>query len=77
MRKHDELNDPKSCLNRARPDEMIFTLLGRDKAAPATIRFWIEERLRLGENWEDDSQIIDARRCAMMMERENDNSNPR
>ena len=69
MIKRDELSDPRSCLNRARDDEMTFMLLARDAAAPATIRFWIAERIRLGKNKSDDSQIVDAERCAATMER--------
>lgn len=34
MIKSDEMNKPDSCWSRARPDEMVFTLLGRDDAAP-------------------------------------------
>lgn len=37
MRKRDELNDPESCLNRARDDEQTFVLLGRDAAADELI----------------------------------------
>jgi hypothetical protein len=64
MRKFDELVDPQSCLNRAKPDEWLFVLLGRDAAAPAAVLFWIEERIRLGKNGPDDPQIVEARRWA-------------
>jgi len=37
MRKRDELSNHKSCINRAREDEMVFVLLGRDPAAPAAM----------------------------------------
>lgn len=50
MLKKDELTNPNSCINKALPDEMVFVLLGRDKAAPAALRAWIGERLRLGLN---------------------------
>lgn len=70
MRKRDELRDPKSCMSRASDDEMTFVLLGRDRAAPATIRAWIAERIRLGRNKPDDDQIIEAERCAETMEDE-------
>jgi hypothetical protein len=68
MRKKQELNEPKSCLSRAREDEMLFVLLGRDAAAPATIRFWMEERIRLGKNTGEDEQITEAAMCATQME---------
>lgn len=60
MRKRDELTDPTSCMSRARDDEMTFVLLGRDRAAPAAVRAWIEERVRLGKNTRADAQILDA-----------------
>ena len=60
MRKRDELTDPRSCMSKARDDEWTFVLLGRDLAAPATIRAWIEERVRLGLNQRGDPQIQEA-----------------
>lgn len=64
MRKRDELSDPNSCLNKAREDEWLFVLLGRDAAAPAAVRAWIAERLRLGKNHVNDPQIVEARQWA-------------
>jgi hypothetical protein len=60
MRKRDELTDPTSCLNRARADEWLFVLLGRDRAAPVAVRAWIEERIRSGKNARADAQIVEA-----------------
>lgn len=60
MKKHDELTDPRSCMNRARDDEWVFVLLGRDAAAPVAVRAWIAERIRLGKNKLDDEQITEA-----------------
>ncbi len=60
MRKYEELSDPRSCLNRARPDEMLFVLLGRDCAATLAVRHWIEARILLGKNQRGDPQIQDA-----------------
>lgn len=68
MIKRDELASPHSCLNKARDDEMVFVLLGRDPAAPAAIRAWVQERLLLGKNEVGDQQMIDALRCAKVME---------
>lgn len=73
MRKSQELSDPKSCMSRARDDEMTFVLLGRDAAAPATIRFWANERIRLGKNTSTDPQIVEAFECAAAMESEQQN----
>lgn len=68
MRKHLELSDPNSCINRATPSEMVFVLLARDLAAPVAIRAWIAERIRLGKNKPTDAQILDAEECALTME---------
>lgn len=68
MLKRNELANSKSCLNRAADDEMLFVLLARDAAAPATIRFWIAERIRLGKNKADDDQVLEAEECARRME---------
>jgi hypothetical protein len=68
MLKRDELTNPASCMSRAREDEMTFVLLGRDAAAPDTIRFWTRERIRVGKNQPGDAQIIEALRCAEAME---------
>lgn len=72
MRKRDELTNPGSCTCRARDDEMMFVLLGRDAAAPAAVRMWIAERIRLGKNQPGDEQLQDAERCARVMEAERD-----
>jgi len=45
---------PFNCYAAAMPDEPIFTILGRDAAGPATIRFWCSERARLGLDKSDD-----------------------
>ncbi len=55
-------------MSRARDDEMTFVLLGRDAAAPFTIRAWCDERIRLGKNKNDDAQILEAYACAARME---------
>jgi len=70
MKKLDEFRTPQSCFNRAKPEEMLFVLLGRDVAAPAAIRAWIGERILRGKNQPDDPQIREAEACAETMERE-------
>jgi hypothetical protein len=70
--KSEELKNPRSCMNRARDDEIVFVLLGRDAAAPAAIRAWCDERIRLGKNRIDDAQIIEAYACAIRMEESHD-----
>jgi hypothetical protein len=68
MRKSEELSNPKSCLNKAKDDELLFVLLARDKAAPYVVRMWTNERVRLGLNAGDDAQIREAQEWAMKVE---------
>jgi hypothetical protein len=70
MLKRDELNNPNSCLSRARIDEMTFVLLARDIAAPDTIRHWCALRCTKGKNKLTDPQIKEALACADEMERQ-------
>lgn len=70
MRKKDELSREHTCMQHAHPNEMTFVLLSRDAAAPAAIRAWAAERIRLGKNTEDDAQITEALACACTMENE-------
>jgi hypothetical protein len=70
MIKACELADSNSCLNRAMSDEMIFVLLARDRAAPAAIRSWVDERIRIGKNKRADPEIIQALVAAQEMERD-------
>lgn len=60
MIKSEELTNPNSCMSKARPDEWTFVLLARDKAAANTIRYWVEERIRLRLNKRTDPQILEA-----------------
>ncbi len=70
MRKKDELSRKHTCTSSAHPEEMIFVLLSRDVAAPAAIRAWVAERLRLSKNVDTDPQITEALECARVMEEE-------
>lgn len=70
MIKREELTNPKSCMSRAGDHEMTFVLLGRDAAAPAAIRAWIDERVALGKNMPSDEQILEAQHCADYMEQQ-------
>jgi hypothetical protein len=67
MIKSLEVLNPDSCLNKASDNEIVFVLLGRDKAAPAAINAWCDERIRLGKNTESDPQIREARLCSAAM----------
>ena len=68
MIKRDEIEDQESCFNKAHEGERLFVLLARDPAAPAALRAWIAERIRLGKNTPDDDQIREAHECAKLME---------
>lgn len=68
MRKKDELSQPRTCMQSAHPNEMVFVLLSRDPAAPVAIRAWVAERLRINENKETDPKIVEALKCAKTME---------
>lgn len=73
MRRTDELTNPRSCLNRAGDGELLFVLLGRDRAAPAAVRAWIGERVRLGLNARADAQIVSAEEWIATVLREQEN----
>ena len=68
MIKEQELSDPRSCLNKARPGERLFVMLCRDLAAPDTIRYWVDKRIEMGLNQEGDAQMEEALECARLME---------
>jgi len=70
MLKRDEIEDTESCFNKAGDGERLFVLLARDPAAPAAIRAWVDERIRLGKNAAGDDQIREALECASLMELE-------
>lgn len=58
------------CYEAALPDEPIFTILARDPAGPATLRFWAGQRIFAGKlgNPEDEDRIDNARQEADEME---------
>jgi hypothetical protein len=60
MRKKDELSKPKTCMGNAHPKEMVFVLLSRDVAAPATIRAWCDERTRIYNGWSVEDALTRA-----------------
>lgn len=70
MIKTEELSNPKSCMSRAKDQEMTFVLLARDICAPDVIRFWCDSRIRAGKNQFRDDQIQEALHCAYYMEQQ-------
>lgn len=70
MLKKEELENPESCWNKAKDDERVFVLLGRDVASPEAIRAWARARVFSGKNDPMDNQISEAVCCAHFMEME-------
>lgn len=69
MTKRENIENENSCWNKADCDELLFILKAKkDKAMPATIRFWIEERIRLGMNKRDDPKLVSAEALAQRIE---------
>lgn len=68
MTKEQEIKDPDSCLNRARPGEMVFVLRAHDPCAAQLVRIWTDLRIFRGKNKPEDKQIMDALACADMMD---------
>lgn len=60
MKKKHAIKDPKSCWNKAKKNERIFTLLERDPAAAAAIRYWARLRVEWELNKATDPQIVEA-----------------
>lgn len=67
MNKLDEINDPKSCLNKAADDEPIFVLRAKDPLAPLLVRRWAE--LARGTDSHDQAKQISALRVSGEMEK--------
>ena len=65
MRKIDELEQPTSCLNKSRPDELVFVLCARDPLAASAVEFWANNAEQTGLHSE--GKIAEARACARMM----------
>ena len=61
------------CYDDARPDEPMFTLLGRDPHAPNLVRQWAKERaeaIARGDKPHTDAlKVTEAYECAASMER--------
>ena len=68
MRKKDELTIEDSCINKAKDDEMIFVLRGKDPQAPGLILEWCARRVKDGQNKVADGKIQEALQCARIME---------
>lgn len=56
-----------NCYAKAREDEPVFVLLGRDPVAAEVVAFWAALRIRTFLNSEQDIQIEEALRVAETM----------
>jgi len=74
MKKSEEISNPNSCFNKAKDDEVLFVLLERDAAAPAAIREWIRQRIKIGLNKPGDAQIQSAWDTILAMTEEIDDN---
>jgi hypothetical protein len=62
MLKKDEIENPKSCLNKAADDEPVFVVKARDILAAGTVRYWVNSAIAHGvpkEKWEEAQAIAD------------------
>lgn len=60
MTKAEHLADPNSCWNKAKDDEPIFVVLGRDLAYTATVHEWASARYEHGLNYFSDAKVVSA-----------------
>jgi len=68
MTKRQEIEDPKSCLNKGPEDRLKFVIDATDIAAPGTIRDWVNRRVSLGKNAYGDRQTTEALKWADAVE---------
>jgi hypothetical protein len=62
--KREEIQNPSSCLNKARPDEPVFVLRAQDKFAPDLVDQWAD---RAELNGTAPSKVDEARKLADQM----------
>lgn len=65
MKTRDELENPNSCLSKARHDEPIFILLARDLLSAELVREWATRAELNGARAE---KVAEARALAAQME---------
>jgi len=71
--KQDELRNPASCLNRARPDEILFVLRSNDPIAPQVVRLWAA----MAEGLHEPDKVLEALHCADHMQRQHEDRGPK
>jgi hypothetical protein len=68
VRKIEEIMNPKSCLNKAAEDELIFVLRANDPAMADTIRSWVTIRVQRKLNKLTDVRIVEAIKLANLVD---------
>lgn len=63
----DGLRRPNAPLHEGGTDEPLFTLLGRDPAAPMLVRLWAQMRRQADLTGADKEKIAEAKTCAEAM----------
>jgi hypothetical protein len=63
--KRDELANPRSCLNKARPDEPLFVLRANDPTAAQVVRLWVA----MNDGRQPPDKCGEALECADRMEK--------
>ena len=71
--KRENLLNPSSCLNRARPDELIFVICSDDPLAAQTVRHWAT----MAEGLHEPEKVDRARALADMMEKQRQEGLPK
>jgi hypothetical protein len=66
MRKIDEMEQPTSCLNKARAEEPLFVLRAKDPVAPFAVRAWADVAEARGAH--EPAKIAEARALADQMD---------
>lgn len=64
MLKADELRSPRSCINKAAPDEPVFVLRANDPLAAQTVRLWAT----MAHGVHEDEKRDEAMHLANMMD---------
>lgn len=63
--KREEIEDPRSCLNRAEDDEHIFVIVSHDRTGPGAVRDWAHRAKGQGASQE---KVNGAMEAALQME---------
>jgi hypothetical protein len=68
LTKRQEIENPRSCLNKGPETRLKFVIDATDAAAAYTIREWVKKRIALGKNTSGDAQTSEALNWANKVE---------